>query len=139
MLDGYITETCRMGYLGRPSALAERLLRGCRELEGAVLPALRPGVRANEVQRCGDEFLEAHSLGRHGKFTAHGIGLVHHEDPVIDLRSTEPLEAGMVLSLEMEFLHPDAGHVKIEDVVAITGTGSELLSPAGREWQLSSP
>jgi len=139
MLDGYIAETCRMGYLGSPSALAERLLRSCLELEEAVLPALRPGVPAGEVQRRGDEFLEAHPLGKLGKFIAHGIGLVHHEDPVIDLRRTEPLQAGMVLSLEMEALHPDAGHVKIEDLVTITDTGSELLSPEGREWQLSSP
>jgi len=139
MLDGYIAETCRMGCLGRPSALAERLLRACRELEEAVLQALRPGVQAGEVQRRGDEFLAAHPLGSQGKFIAHGIGLVHHEDPVIDLRRTQALEAGMVLSLEMEFLHPDAGHVKIEDMVVITHTGSELLSPQGRDWQLSSP
>jgi Xaa-Pro dipeptidase len=138
MLDGYIAETCRMGSLGRPSALADRLLTACLELEEAVLGALRPGVPANEVQRRGDEFLKVHPLGKHGKFIAHGIGLVHHEDPVIDLRRTQALEAGMVLSLEMEFLHPDAGHVKIEDMVTITGSGSELLSPAGREWQLSS-
>jgi Xaa-Pro dipeptidase len=139
LLDGYIAETCRMGFLGRPPALADRLLSACRELEEAVLPALRPGVPANEVQASGDRFLEAHPLGKHGKFIAHGIGLVHHEDPVIDLRRTEPLEAGMVLSIEMEFLHPDAGHVKIEDMVAITATGSELLSPAGGDWCLSSP
>jgi Xaa-Pro aminopeptidase len=139
MLDGYIAETCRMGYMGRPSALADRLLAACLELEEAVLPALRPGVPAGELQRHGDRFLEAHPLGEHGRFIAHGIGLVHHEDPVIDPRRTEPLEAGMVLSLEMEFLHPDAGHVKIEDMAAITGTGGELLSPAGREWQLSRP
>ncbi len=139
MLDGYIAETCRMGYLGRPSTLADRLLAACGELEQAVLPALRPGVPAGEVQRAGDEFLRAHPLGSHGKFIAHGIGLVHHEDPVVDLRSAEPLEAGMVLSLEMEFLHPDAGHVKIEDMVTITGTGSELLGLAGGDWYLSSP
>jgi len=139
MLDGYIAETCRMGCLGRPSALADRLLRGCLEMEEAVLPALRPGVPANEVQRRGDEFLKAHPLGEHGKFIAHGIGLVHHEDPVIDLGRTEPLEAGMVLSMEMEFLHADAGHVKIEDLVAVADAGGELLSPEAREWQLSSP
>ena len=45
----------------------------------------------------------------------------------------------MVLSLEMEFLHPDAGHVKIEDMAAVTVAGGELLSPAGGQWQLSSP
>jgi Xaa-Pro dipeptidase len=139
MLAGYIAETCRMGCLGRPAALADRLLQGCGELEQAVLPALRPGVPASEVQRRGDEFLKAHPLGKHGKFIAHGIGLVHHEDPVIDLRRSEPLQAGMVLSIEMEFLHADAGHVKIEDMVAITDTGSELLSPGGRDWRFSSP
>ena len=139
MLDGYIAETCRMGFLGRPSALAERLLRACLELEQAVLAALRPGLPAKQVQRCGDEFLRAHPLGSQGKFIAHGIGLVHHEDPVIDLCRAEPLEAGMVLSLEMEFLHPDAGHVKVEDMAAITDGGSELLSPGGGQWPLSSP
>jgi Xaa-Pro aminopeptidase len=137
MLEGYIAETCRMGFLGRPSALADRLLRSCLELEEAVLAALRPGVPAGELQSSGNRFLEAHPLGGHGKFIAHGIGLVHHEDPVIELRRTEPLEAGMVLSLEMEFLHLEAGHVKIEDMVAVTPTGSELLSPEGREWQLA--
>jgi Xaa-Pro dipeptidase len=137
MLEGYIAETCRMGHLGRPSALAERLLAACGELEQAVLAVLRPGAPAGELQRRGNEFLQAHPLGRHGKFIAHGIGLVHHEDPVIDLRRSEPLQTGMVLSLEMEFLHPDAGHVKIEDMAAITGTGSELLGPAGREWRIS--
>jgi Xaa-Pro dipeptidase len=137
MLDGYIAETCRVGFLGRPPALADRLLASCLELEEAVLPALRPGVPAGELQAAGDRFLEAHPLGRHGRFIAHGIGLVHHEDPVVERRRAEPLEAGMVLSLEMEFLHPDAGHVKIEDMAAVTRTGGELLSSAGREWQLS--
>ena len=139
MLDGYIAETCRMGFLGRPSALAEQLLAACRELEQTVLRVLRPGLPAGELQRSGDEFLKAHPLGGQGKFIAHGIGLVHHEDPVIDLRRSEPLEAGMVLSLEMELLHPDAGHVKIEDMAAVTVAGGELLSPAGGQWQLSSP
>jgi Xaa-Pro aminopeptidase len=139
MLDGYIAEICRMGCLGRPSALADRLLAACLELEEAALPALRSGVPAGELQRRGDEFLRSHPLGPHGKFIAHGIGLVHHEDPVIAQGRTEPLEAGMVLSLEMEFLHPDAGHVKIEDMAAVTPAGCELLSPEARDWQLSRP
>jgi Xaa-Pro aminopeptidase len=128
-----------MGCLGPPSALAERLLRGCLELEEAVLPELRPGLPAGELQRRGDDFLkaQAHPPGGRGRFIAHGIGLVHHEDPVIETGRSEPLEAGMVLSLEMEFLHPDAGHVKLEDLAAVTPSGGELLSPAARQWQVS--
>jgi len=139
MLQGYIAEVCRTGYLGRPSALADELLRGCRDLEQAVFRVLQPGVQAGEVQRCGDEFLEAHPLGKHGKFIGHGIGLVHHEDPVVDLRSTDSLQPGMVLSLEMEFRHADVGHAKIEDMVVITEGGHELLGPDDGNWYLSNP
>jgi Xaa-Pro dipeptidase len=137
MLQGYIAEVCRTGYLGRPSALADELLRGCQELEQAVLRVLRPGVQAGEVQRRGDELLKVHPLGQHGKFIGHGIGLVHHEDPVIDLRSTASLLPGMVLSLEMEFRHADVGHAKIEDMVVITESGHELLGPDGGQWYVS--
>jgi Xaa-Pro dipeptidase len=139
MLEGYIVELCRMGYLGKPSGLAEDLLQGCRDLEKAVLATLQPGVEARTVQSRADAFLNEYPLGKYGKFIAHGIGLVHHEDPVIDAHSSDLLQAGMVLSIEMEFRHGDVGHVKVEDMVAITQTGNELLIPPGNDWLLSNP
>ena len=134
MLDGYIAELCRTAVLGAPSALAERMLAGCRALEAAVLPVLREGSPAREVQRAGDELLRGHPLGRYGAFIAHGIGLVHHEDPVIDSRSTAVLRSGMVVSIEMEFRHEEVGHVKIEDMVAVGAAGAELLVPTQDAW-----
>ncbi|MBN2552534.1 MAG: aminopeptidase P family protein [Spirochaetales bacterium] len=139
MLDGYIAELCRMGFLGKPSGLADRLLQGCRDLEEAVLDTLRPGVEAGTVQRTADAFLAGYPLGEYGKFIAHGIGLVHHEDPVVDEHSRDPLQEGMVLSIEMEFRHTDVGHVKIEEMVVITRDGSELLAAGGGDWFLSMP
>jgi len=38
----------------------------------------------------------------------------------------------------MEFLHPDAGHVKIEDMAAITDTAASCSAPRDG-LQLSSP
>ena len=139
MIDGYIVELCRMGCLGRPSGLAEALMQGCRDLEQAVLAELGPGVEARTVQHRADAFLDEYPLGKYGKFIAHGIGLVHHEDPVIDGHSKDLLQAGMVLSIEMEFRHTEVGHVKIEDMVVITRTGNELIVHAGDEWLLSNP
>jgi Xaa-Pro aminopeptidase len=75
-------------------------------------------------------------LRRHSAI-AHGIGLVHHEDPVVHRDSTAVLETGMVLSLEMEFRHAEAGQVKIEDMVVMTPAGGEILSPDGRSWYLA--
>jgi Xaa-Pro aminopeptidase len=139
MIGGYIVELCRMGNLGKPSGLAEDLLQGCRDLEEAVLATLQPGVEARTVQSRADAFLDEYPLGKDGKFIAHGIGLVHHEDPVIDTHSNDRLQAGMVLSIEMEFRHTEVGHAKIEDMVVITQTGNDLLSPSGNDWFLSNP
>jgi Xaa-Pro aminopeptidase len=133
-LGGYIAELCRTAVLGTPSPLADRMLAGCRGLEDAALPALRAGALAREVQAAGDEFLHGHELGRHGRFIAHGIGLVHHEDPVIDAKADGVLEPGMVVSLEMEFVHPDVGHVKIEDLAAVGPEGGMLLGPRQDDW-----
>jgi Xaa-Pro dipeptidase len=137
MLGGYIAELCRTAVLGTPSALADRMLAGCRALEAAVLPVLRAGARALDVQRAGDEFLRGHPLGRYGQFIAHGIGLVHHEDPVIDAKADGVLESGMVVSLEMEFRHEEVGHVKIEDLATIGAAGAELLVPTQAAWIVS--
>jgi Xaa-Pro dipeptidase len=137
MNEGYIAELCRMGYLGRPSSPAEDLLQGCRDLENAVLEVLRPGIAASNVQRNADEFLKRYPRGEYGKFIAHGIGLVHHEDPVIDTNADDQLEEGNVVSIEMEFKDPEVGHVKIEDMVLITGSGNEILSPEGEDWYIS--
>jgi Xaa-Pro aminopeptidase len=139
MSDGYIVELCRTGCLGEPPGPADDLLQGCRDLERAVLEVLRPGVPAASVQGTADAFLADYPLGKNGKFIAHGIGLVHHEDPVIDTNSDHPLEQGNVLSIEMEFKTPEVGHVKIEDMVLITGRGNEVLSPGEEDWYISNP
>jgi Xaa-Pro dipeptidase len=139
MIDGYIVELCRTGCLGKPSRSADDLLQGCRDLESAVTQVLRPGITAASVQRTAEAFLADYPLGSHGKFIAHGIGLVHHEDPVIEKSSDVPLEEGNLLSIEMEFKTPEVGHVKIEDMVLITRSGNEILSPGEENWYISNP
>jgi Xaa-Pro aminopeptidase len=76
------------------------------------------------------------SLPRPSSYLTHGIGMVSHEQPEISPTNSRPLEAGMVLSIETEFIHPEIGHVKIEDAVAVTETGCEGLGDLGREWHV---
>ena len=106
-------------------------------MEKAVLEVLRPGVPAATVQKTAVAFLADNPLGDRGRFIAHGIGLVHHEDPVIDTSSDLPLEQGNVLSIEMEFKTPEVGHVKIEEMVLITAKGNEIISPGEQPWYIS--
>ena len=84
----------------------------------------------------GERIIRQHKFAPYGRFVAHGIGMVSHEQPEITSTNARPLEAGMVLSIETEFIHPEVGHVKIEDAVAVTETGGEGLGDLGREWHI---
>ena len=132
----YLADICRMGCLGEPSTLARDLHTACIEVQGRVRRMVRPGVPCRELLAVGERAVREHRFGPYGKFVAHGIGMVSHEQPRISATNTRPLEAGMVLSIETDFIHPEVGHVKIEDAVAVTDRGCEGLGDLGRDWHV---
>jgi len=132
----YLADICRMGCLGEPSALARELHAACLEVQDRVRREIRPGLPGNELLRLGQAAVSALPFAPYGRFVAHGIGMVSHEEPRIGPDNPRPLEPGMVLSVETEFLHPEVGHVKIEDAVVVTPEGCEGLGDLGREWQI---
>lgn len=136
-IGDYLADICRMGCRGKPSPLAVELHAECLQLQNEVRRFIRPGTSYGELAAEGEAALRRLPHGEIGRFVAHGIGMVSHEQPMITAGSTRPLEAGMVLSVETEFHHPSVGHVKIEDVVAVTPDGYEGMGDLGRDWQIS--
>lgn len=132
----YLADICRMGCLGEPSALAKDLHGACINIQGRVRHRVRPGVPCRELLVEGERAVREHRFAPYGKFVAHGIGMVSHEQPQVSATKTRPLEAGMVLSIETDFIHPEVGHVKIEDAVAVTEDGCEGLGDLGRDWHV---
>jgi Xaa-Pro aminopeptidase len=132
----YLADICRMGCLGDPSPLARDLHVACLEVQGRVRRLVQAGLACADLLLEGERAVREHPLASYGRFIAHGIGMVSHEQPDISPTNRRPLEAGMVLSIETEFIHPEVGHVKIEDAVAVTQTGCEGLGDFGREWQV---
>ncbi len=132
----YLADICRMGCLGEPSPLARDLLDACLEVQAHARKAVCAGLPCNELIREGERAVREHRFASYGRFVAHGIGMVSHEQPDISPSNTRSLEAGMVLSIETEFIHSEVGHVKIEDAVVVTQTGCEGLGDLGREWQV---
>jgi Xaa-Pro aminopeptidase len=136
--DGdYLADLCRMGCLDQPSALANDLHTACLAVQERVRRSIRPGLPCVEVLHAGERAIAEGPHAERGRFVAHGIGMVSHEQPVITPQNRRPLEPGMVLSLETEYKHPEVGHVKIEDAVAVTAAGCEGLGDQGREWQIA--
>jgi MoaD family protein len=132
----YLADICRMGSLGEPPRLARELHGACIAVQGRVRERVRAGLPCGELLLEGQRAVREHRFAEFGRFVAHGIGMVSHEQPDIAPGSPRPLEAGMVLSIETEFLHPEVGHVKLEDAVAVAPRGCEGLGDLGRDWHV---
>lgn len=134
----YIADICRMGCIGEPSALANDLYEACIEVQNHVRDRIRPGVPCRDILAEGEAASRRYNFSSYARFVVHSIGMVPYEQPVFSPETTRVLEKGMVLSIETDFLHPEVGHVKIEDAVAVTEDGCEGLGDLGREWQIIS-
>jgi Xaa-Pro aminopeptidase len=99
----------------------------------AVIAAVKPGMTlsgsgSNSLTQIARDVFEAEKSGLSRRFThsiGHHIGLAVHDsgDPF------EPLQAGMVITVEPGLYLPDEGFgVRIEDMVLVTEDGSRVLS-----------
>jgi Xaa-Pro aminopeptidase len=142
---GYIGDLCRMGVLGEPDAELQDILAEIETVQQAAFSKCNPGTLGSDMIAEGQKALKGIKNAAHTDFFAHGMGLITHEVPFLmtnhpvayeGVDAARPLEPGMVLSVETTMLHPSRGFVKLEDTVAITATGRELLGDRGRGWNV---
>ena len=132
--DGYASDMTRMAYLGRPSARIRRLYRAVLEAQLAALAVVREGVTAETVDRAARRALARYDLERafvHS--TGHGLGLEIHEMPKLGRKDKTRLQAGMAVTIEPGVYLQELGGIRIEDTVAVTRDGCEILTPTSKE------
>jgi Xaa-Pro aminopeptidase len=137
MLHGYAVDMTRTIVVGGAGAQERRLLEQVAEAQQAAFGAVGIGRPATDVDRAARDVLQRHGLGEafsHG--TGHGLGLEVHERPRLAKHRPElpiePLQAGMVFTLEPGAYLDGWGGVRIEDDVALTPQGPEWLTDAPR-------
>ncbi|GHF30482.1 Xaa-Pro aminopeptidase/Xaa-Pro dipeptidase [Deinococcus metalli] len=133
-VDGYHSDMTRTVAVGNPSAELRRMYRAVLEAEEAAVAAVRPGVRAADLDRLARDLLTGHGLGEYFAHSlGHGVGLDIHEGPSLRGTSEDVLESGMVITIEPGVYVPDVGGVRIEDLVLVTDHGYEVLSRAEKD------
>jgi Xaa-Pro aminopeptidase len=135
ILSGYCSDQTRTVWVGPVSDEARRAYEAVKEARQAATDAVKPGVAVGEVDAAARKVLRKAGLGRYFTHsTGHGVGLEIHEAPRVAKGQTEVLEPGMVITIEPGVYFPGKWGVRIEDMVAVTAGGCEVLTPTSKEF-----
>ena len=130
--DGYWTDITRTQVLGTADDKQRKIYATITEARAAAFAAIKPGVHASEVDRAAREVLTKHGFGDYFPHpTGHGVGFAAisaNAHPRIHPRSDEVLETGMTFNIEPAVYIDDWGGARHCDMVAVTGSGMELLT-----------
>jgi Xaa-Pro aminopeptidase len=131
ILKGYCSDMTRTVYLGKPKPRERRAYEAVLEAQEAAVAAVISGVSCGEVDEAARSVLRREGLAEaFSHSTGHGVGLEIHEPPRIGAGQATRLLPGMVITIEPGvYLAGDFG-LRIEDMVAVTRTGGQVLTPA---------
>lgn len=152
--DGYHGDTSKMFFVGKPSVLAERLVRITQECMYLGIKLVRPGATFGDIGAAIQEHAEKNRFSVVREYCGHGIGAVFHEPPNV-LHYGQPgtgatLKPGMIFTIEPMInagkkavkLLPDEWTVVTKDhslsaqwehTVLVTETGYEVLTKRTEE------
>ncbi|KCV71368.1 hypothetical protein H696_02320 [Fonticula alba] len=106
-----------------------------RQAHEAAVRAIRPGVRATDIDAAARDVVEAAGFGSdYETFThrlGHGIGIDGHEDPYMNRGNEEEIRVGHCFSVEPGLYLRDETGVRIEDIVCVVSETAPYIELFG--------
>ncbi|MGA7832803.1 MAG: Xaa-Pro peptidase family protein [Terracidiphilus sp.] len=128
---GYCSDMTRTVSLGQPKAKERAVYEAVLEAQEAGIAEVSAGVSCAEVDEAARSVLRRVGLAEaFSHSTGHGVGLEIHEPPRIGAEEKTRLLAGMVITIEPGVYLAEEFGIRIEDMVAVTAKGAEVLTPA---------
>ena len=137
-LEGYCSDCTRtFAAGGEPGAEERRIYELVHEAQETSLAAVRPGPTGREVDAVARDIIDAAGHADHfGHGLGHGVGLEIHEGPRLSRLGERALQAGMIVTVEPGVYVPGIGGVRIEDLVAVTQDGADVLNTLPKALQV---
>ena len=152
--DGFHGDTSKMFFIGKPSVLAERLVKTAEECLYKGIELVKPGVHLGDIGHVIQTHAENNRFSVVREYCGHGIGEGFHEDPQVLHYGTpgtkEILEPGMCFTIE-PMINAGKRHSKVlpdewtvvtkdrklsaqfEHTLLVTETGHEVLTKRNEE------
>jgi Xaa-Pro aminopeptidase len=128
---GYCSDMTRTVFLGKPRPEERRAYEAVLEAQENAVNAVAAGVSCAEVDEAARSVLRREGLAEaFSHSTGHGVGLEIHEPPRVAAGQATRLEPGMVITIEPGIYLAGRFGIRIEDMVAVTRSGGQVLTPA---------
>lgn len=125
----YCSDMTRTVHFGEVSDEQKRVHEIVTAANRAGIAMCRPGVKMKDIDRASRKVIEDAGYGKYFTHrTGHGIGLDEHEFPDVSSVSEVVARPGMIFSVEPGIYLPGKFGVRVEDLVAITEDGCEVLT-----------
>lgn len=143
---GFWGDMTRTFVKGKASKRLREMFDSVKKASELALEHLKPGVPGALIHQLAaksmeeDGFQTGHDAqGRPCGFIhglGHGVGLEIHEEPRLSPANPNPLAAGAVVSVEPGLYYPEAGGVRLEDLVVLTPGGCENFCTMPKELEV---
>ncbi len=131
---GYNGDITRTFSVGRPTPQMAGVYKAVYDANRAACRAASPKVTGEQLDSTARDVIARAGFGEYFTHrTGHGLGLEIHEEPYIVKGAKDPLEPGMVFTVEPGVYIPGVGGVRIEDDLALTDDGCRVLTTFPRE------
>ncbi|WP_088032123.1 M24 family metallopeptidase [Evansella clarkii] len=135
-LNGYRTELERTVFIGEPTYEQKRAFQSMLDAQNAAIEALKPGVKASEVDNAARSVFRKDGYEKYAVHRAgHGIGISPHEEPYIRFDNNLVIEEGMVFTIEPGIYIPEIGGFRHSDTLVVTAEGYEFLTDYPRDLE----
>ncbi len=133
-IEGYLSDMTRTMVMGKASKKQKYIYDIVASAQKEAKKTIRPEVEACFVDSKARSIIEDAGYGKtFGHSTGHGLGLILHEKPSININIKTVLLKDMVFTIEPGIYIEGFGGVRIEDVMVVTETGARSLSKSPRE------
>ena len=134
-IDGYRSDMTRTVVIGRADDEMRRLYDTVLRAQLAALDAVAPGADCGAVDKIARDIIDgAGYAGRFGHGLGHGVGLLIHEEPVLNhRRAGRALAPGDVVTVEPGIYIEGKYGCRIEDMVLVTEDGMMNFTHSPKE------
>lgn len=142
---GYWGDITRTVCRGPASPELKKMYNAVKAAQAAALKMVKAGAYTDAVHKAAADEMEKRGYktgtpgGRPQGFihgTGHGVGLEIHEAPRVSSANHQKMKAGMIITIEPGLYYPGLGGIRIEDTIAVTQTGYQMLAPCPKRLEI---